>query len=106
MISESLDHAFDDMNAAGLDRSEIESRRDVGAVEVAFERMGDAISTVERDEINSAAANLREALHPRKRENCKLPMPNSTGATQELAASIVERAMQSADHSPRNLAGK
>jgi molecular chaperone DnaK len=68
----------------------------LGAVEAAFQRLGDSVDPVEKESILHAAAKLREALTTN--DTKRLQAANSTldDATQGLAAAVVEKAMQAA----------
>jgi molecular chaperone DnaK len=99
MISESLDHAFDDMNARVWTEAKLKADEMLAAIEIAFQRMGDAISVVERDEINSAVAKLRDALESKETRKVQAANAELDRATQKLAAAIVERAIETKDRS-------
>jgi molecular chaperone DnaK len=62
MISESLDHAFDDMSERVWTEAKLKAEEMLGAVDAAFERVGDSVDPVEKEMILRAAAKLREAL--------------------------------------------
>jgi molecular chaperone DnaK len=95
MISESLDHAFDDMNERVWTEAKLKAEEMLGAVAAAFAQMGDSIEQGEKETILRAAANVREVLPTR--ETRKLQAANAAldDATQGLAAAIVEKAMRS-----------
>jgi len=96
MISESLDHAFDDMSERVWTEAKLKSEEMLAAVEAAFERVGNEIDAVEKENIQAAAARVREALSTN--DTRKLQAANATldDATQGLAAMLVEKAMQAA----------
>src|SRR5204862_3816254 len=62
MISESLEHAFDDMSERVWTETKLKSEEMLRAVDAAFAQMGDAIDPAERDSILLAASHVREAL--------------------------------------------
>ena len=95
MISESLEHAFDDMSERFWIETKLKAEEMLGAVGTAFAQMGDAIDAVEKERILSAAMRVREAL--KTHDARKLQAANSAldEATQGLAAVLVEKAMQS-----------
>ena len=62
MISESLDHAFDDMSERVWTEAKLKAEEMLGAVEAAFERVGDSIDAARRKRFCSAATELRDAL--------------------------------------------
>jgi molecular chaperone DnaK len=96
MISESLDHAFDDMSERVWTEARLKAEEMLGAVEAAFAQVGDEIDSGEREKIQTAATNVREALGTSDAR--KLQAANATldDATQGLAAILVEKAMQAA----------
>jgi molecular chaperone DnaK len=96
MISGSLDHAFDDMSERVWTEAKLKAEEMLGAVEAAFERVGDSIDPVEKEIILSAAAKLREALGTNDTKRLQAANAILDDATQGLAAAVVEKAMQAA----------
>jgi molecular chaperone DnaK len=94
MISESLEHAFDDMSERFWTETKLKAEEMLGAVEAAFTQMGDAIDAAERTKIAQAAAKVREALMTRDARKLQAANGALDEATQELAAAIVEKAMR------------
>jgi molecular chaperone DnaK len=94
MISESLDHAFDDMSERVWTEAKLKAEEMLGAVDAAFARVGDSIDPTEKTIILSAAANLREALATNDARKLQRANAALDDATQGLAAAIVEKAMQ------------
>ncbi len=94
MISESLEHAFEDMSERVWTEAKLKAEEMLGAVETAFERVGDAVDATERESILSAATKLRAAL--KTNDVRKLQAANAAldEATQGLAAAVVDKAMQ------------
>jgi molecular chaperone DnaK len=94
MISESLEHAFDDMSERFWTEMKLKAEEMLGAVNAAFAQMEDAIDPAEKEKILGAAMQVREALATHDAR--KLQAANSAldEATQELAAAIVEKAMR------------
>jgi molecular chaperone DnaK len=94
MISESLEHAFDDMSERFWTETKLKAEEMLVAVESAFGQIGAEIDPAERERIVSAATKVREALGTHDAR--KLQAANSTldDATQDLAAALVERAMR------------
>jgi molecular chaperone DnaK len=95
MISESLEHAFDDMSERFWTETKLKAEEMLGAVEAAFAQMGDAVDAAEKEKIEAAAADVRAALT--MHDARKLQAANSAldEVTQNLAAALVEKAMQS-----------
>jgi len=96
MISESLDHAFDDMSERVWTEAKLKAEEMLGAVEAAFERVGDSIDPSEKETILRAASALREALGTNDSRRLQSANAALDDATQGLAASVVEKAMQAA----------
>ncbi len=96
MISESLEHAFDDMSERVWTEAKLKAEEMLGAVEAAFERVGDAVDATEKETIRRAAAKLREALETNDVRKLQAANAALDDATQGLAAAVVEKAMQAA----------
>jgi len=94
MISESLEHAFDDMSERFWTETKLKAEEMLGAVEAAFAQMGDAIDAVERPRILDAAAQVREALATHDARKLQAANNALDEATQNLAAVLVEKAMR------------
>jgi molecular chaperone DnaK len=94
MISESLEHAFDDMSERVWTDAKLKAEEMLSAVDAAFAQIGDAIDPVEKEQILRAATQVRETLT--MHDARKLQAANSAldEATQGLAAALVERAMR------------
>jgi molecular chaperone DnaK len=96
MISESLDHAFDDMSERVWTEAKLKAEEMLGAVEAAFDRVGDSIEPVEKETILRAAETVREALGTSDVKRLQAANAALDDATQGLAAAVVEKAMQAA----------
>jgi len=96
MISESLDHAFDDMSERVWTEAKLKAEEMLGAVEAAFERVGDSIDPSEKETILRAASALQEALGTNDSRRLQSANAALDDATQGLAAAVVEKAMQAA----------
>jgi molecular chaperone DnaK len=94
MISESIEHAFDDMSERFWTETKLKAEEMLRAVESAFAQMGDAIDAAEKGKIESAAAKVRKAFTTRDARKLQAANTALDEATQELAAAIVERAMR------------
>jgi molecular chaperone DnaK len=96
MISESLEHAFDDMSERVWTEAKLKAEEMLGAVEAAFERVGDAVDATEKATIARAAATVREVLKSKDARTLQAANAALDEATQGLAAAVVEKAMQAA----------
>src|SRR5687768_8189436 len=96
MISESLEHAFDDMSERVWTETKLKAEEMLAAVEAAFAQIGHEIDAAEKEKIEQNATQVREALagyDPRKLKAANQALDE---ATQGLAAVLVERAMRAA----------
>ena len=94
MISESLEHAFDDMSERFWTEMKLKAEEMLRAVEAAFAQMGDAVDAVEKEKIEAAAADVRAALATHDARKLKTANSALDDATQNLAAVLVEKAMR------------
>lgn len=94
MISESLEHAFDDMSERAWTEAKLKAEEMLSAVAAAFEQVGDAVDAVEKETILRASEKVRQVL--RTNDARKLQAVNTAldEATQGLAAAVVEKAMR------------
>jgi molecular chaperone DnaK len=93
MISESLEHAFDDMSERVWTERKLKADEMLAAVDAAFAQMSDAIDPAEKEKIEQAAAEVRAALATRDARKLQSANGALDEATQNLAAAIVEKAM-------------
>ena len=96
MISESLDHAFDDMSERVWTEAKLKAEEMLSAIAAAFERVGDSIDPAEKEIILRVAAQVREALGTNDTRRLQVANATLDDATQGLAAAVVEKAMQDA----------
>jgi molecular chaperone DnaK len=95
MISESIEHAFDDMSERHWTETKLKSDEMLAAVEAAFAQLGDEIDAIEKRKIEQAAAEVRGAIATHEVRKLQSANRALDDATQSLAAAIVEKAMQS-----------
>jgi molecular chaperone DnaK len=96
MISESLDHAFDDMSERVWTEAKVKAEEMLNAVEAAFAQVGDSVDAREKEMIQQAATRVREALGTNDTRGLQAANSALDEATQGLAAALVEKAMQAA----------
>jgi molecular chaperone DnaK len=96
MLSESLDHAFEDVSERIWTETRLKSEELLRAVDSAMVLAGDQISTVEKEIILRCAAAVRDGLQTREAKRLKEANDALDNATQTLAAMIVEKAMADA----------
>ena len=98
MISESIDHAFDDMNERIWTEAKMKSDELLPAVDQALAAASDALNESEIATIRGAADAVRAALADSGKNAQALKRANQTldEATEVLATILVERAMEKA----------
>jgi molecular chaperone DnaK len=96
MLAESLDHAFDDMSARVWTELELKANEMLAAVESAFRIVGGDFDQSEKETITRCVAEVRGALQSREGVKLKLANEALDVATQTLAATMVQRAMDQA----------
>jgi molecular chaperone DnaK len=94
MISESVDHAFEDMNERIWTEAKLKSDELLPAVDAAFGLIGDQLDPAEKRAIETAAAEVRAALSADPHDAPRLKRANQAldEATETLAAMLVEQA--------------
>jgi molecular chaperone DnaK len=94
MISDSLEHAFEDVSERVWTETKLKADEMLRAVDAAFAQVGDGIDPAEKEKIERAAADVRDALA--QQDVRKLQSANNVldDATQSLAAALVEKAMR------------
>ena len=94
MVAESVEHAFEDMNARIWTEAKMKSEELLPAVAQALEVAGDALDESQRAEVERCVAAVQEALGSGDVRALKEANRALDQATQELAAILVERAME------------
>jgi molecular chaperone DnaK len=94
MISDSLEHAFEDMSERVWTETMLKAEEMLRAVDAAFAQVGDGIEPPEKEKIEGAAADVRNALATHNARKLKTANEALDEATQSLAAAIVEKAIQ------------
>jgi len=94
MISESVDHAFEDMNERIWTEAKLKSDELLPAVDAAFAILGDELDPAEKDAILTAADEVRAALDAEPHDAQRLKRANQAldESTEAMAAMLVERA--------------
>ncbi|MGI8891518.1 MAG: Hsp70 family protein [Chthoniobacterales bacterium] len=97
MISDSLEHAFDDMSERVWTEARLKSEEMITAVEQAFLLVGRDLPAADRQRIEDRVGEVRAALETHEAATLKAANSALDEATQELAATIVERALATAE---------
>ncbi len=96
MVGESVEHAFDDMAERIFTEARLKAEELLPAVAQALADAGDLVAAGERQEIEQAAAAVREALAAGLPNPLKAAVQRLDKATEAFAAALVERAMEEA----------
>jgi molecular chaperone DnaK len=94
MLSESLEHAFEDMNERAFAEACLKADEMLPAVETALERLGDEVTEEQRQEILILVAQIREARAAHSLERLRKALSELDKVTEPLAAQLVEAILQ------------
>jgi len=94
MVSESIEHAFDDMNERIWTEAKLKSEELLPAVDTALELVGIQLDDEEKAQIEATAKTVRGMLDRGEKDAAALKQANQAldEATQTLAALLVEAA--------------
>jgi len=93
MVSESVEHAFEDMKARVFTEARLKAEELLPAVQEALEEFGAGLNPGEREEIEQARRAVREGLEGGSAASLKAAVERLDGATEALAARLVEEAL-------------
>lgn len=93
MLADSLEHAFEDMGERAWTEAKLKSDEMLAAVEAALAAEGNEILQPERDLIEIAAAEVREAVKSKSLPRLQRANSALDGGTQNLAAIVLRKAM-------------
>lgn len=96
MVSESVEHAFEDMAERVWTEAKLKAEELLPAVDGALAIGRDWLSDEERQTIEAARADVRHALDGKEAHRLKQAVQDLDRATEALAAKIVEHAMEQA----------
>jgi len=96
MISQSVDHAFEDMTERQWAEAALKSRELLEAVAGALPQAGDALDGKARQRIAEGVLEVEAALAAHELRRLKVANAALDAATETLAAVLVERAMEEA----------
>ena len=94
MLSDSLEHAFEDMDERAFAEACLKADEILPAVETALQRLGGEVSCEERDKISWLVRQVLEAKEMRSLSNLKTALNELDRITEPLAARLVEGIMQ------------
>jgi len=93
MLSESLEHAFEDMSERVWTEAKLKAEEMLTAVDAALQIVGDQIAILEKRRIHELTDEMRQALESHQTQPLKKATEALDEATQSLAALVVEKAM-------------
>lgn len=96
MVSESVEHAFEDMAERVWTEAKLKAEELLPAVEGALSIGSEWLSEEEKKAIETARADVRDALEGKEAHRLKQAVQTLDRATESLAAKIVEHAMEQA----------
>jgi molecular chaperone DnaK len=93
MLEDSLEHAFEDVNARIFTEAKMKAGEMLPAVAAALENAGHLLTDIERDEVAARRAEVEGALALGAAQPLKNALAALDRATQRLAALLLEKAM-------------
>ena len=93
MISESVDHAFEDLTERQFSEAKLKSDELLPAVDQAMAVVGESLGDKDRAAISKAVVEVQQALQAADLSALKQANKHLDDATQELAALMIEKAM-------------
>jgi len=96
MIASSVEHAFDDMSERVFTEARLKAEEMLPAVRTALDQLGGAVDGATRERIARLMGDVESALESREVQRLKKANAALDEGTQEIAALVVERAMDEA----------
>ena len=94
MLSDSLEHAFEDMDERAFTEASLKADEMLPALETALQRLGGEVAPEERDKISGLVRQVLEAKEMRSLSNLRTGLSELDRITEPLAARLVEGIMQ------------
>ena len=94
MLSDSLDHAFEDMDERAFAEASLKADEMLPAVETALQRLGGEVAPQERKKIAGLVRQVAEAREMRSLSNLRTALNELDKTTEPLAARLLEGIMQ------------
>ncbi|HEY5770303.1 MAG TPA: Hsp70 family protein [Terrimicrobium sp.] len=94
MLSDSLNHAFEDMDERAFTEACLKAEEMLPAVETALQRLGGEVAPQEREKIAGLVRQVLEAKDTRSLSSLRAVLDELDKTTEPLAARIVEGVMQ------------
>lgn len=102
MVSESVEFAFEDMNARVFEESRLKAEELLPAVEVAMGQAGTFLTQKEIREIHDAKDRVEKAIEDQKVAELKVSVEQLDAVTESLAAMLVEEATKAIFSNPQD----
>jgi molecular chaperone DnaK len=102
MVSESVEFAFEDMNARVFEEARLKADELLPAVEVALQQAGDFLEEEEIEQIEFSRDKVVKAIEAGEVGALKAAVEQLDKATETLAANLVERATMTLFSSPED----
>ncbi|MGB1888740.1 MAG: Hsp70 family protein, partial [Akkermansiaceae bacterium] len=102
MVSESVEFAFEDMNARVFEESRLKAEELLPAVGVALDQAGSLLTKKEINEIQDAKKRVEKAIEDRKVAELKVSVEQLDAVTESLAAMLVEQATEAIFSNPQD----
>ena len=96
MLEDSLEHAFDDVNARIFTEAKLKADELLPAVHAGLEKAGDLLTETERTEIQTRQKEVEAAIAIGAAQPLKTAIAALDRATQRLATLLIEKAMSDA----------
>ncbi|MGA7883875.1 MAG: Hsp70 family protein, partial [Terrimicrobiaceae bacterium] len=94
MLSDSLEHAFDDIGERAFAEACLKADEMLPAVETALRRLGGEVTPEEREEISQLVCQVQEAREKHSLSSLKTALSGLDKLTEPLAARLVEEIIQ------------
>lgn len=91
MVSDSLDHAFEDMNERVFTEARIKAQELLGALDAAFFQLGDSIPADEQRDLEDLAQQAKQAIESHDARSLKQIVELLDEKTEPLAAMLLEK---------------
>ncbi|WP_018970025.1 Hsp70 family protein [Rubritalea marina] len=96
MVSESVDYAFDDMAERVFTEAKLKAEELLPAVDVAMQQLQEELSEQDVVEIHASVEEVRQAMVAGEANRLKAAVQVLDKATEQMAAILVEKAMEAA----------
>ena len=94
MLGDSLEHAFEDVNARIFTEAKLKAEELLPVVRTALEKAGDLLTAEERVDIQTRQQEVERALALGAAQPLKTAIAALDTATQRLATLLIEKAMR------------